>query len=106
MPVRREAGARYLVAALIEQRERGRTIRRAVELLDVLRDPRAAHVEPSPGADSIPRVDGVLTLRAQVCTPHQRPVTCRLGEVLADAVRAGEPAQVAAIARARACQKE
>ena len=65
-------------AALVECRERRQAIRRAVQLFHVLRDLRAARVEPRPWTDTVASVDGALPLRAEIRAPGERALAGRL----------------------------
>ena len=78
----------------------------AVQHAAVGRDDLAAEVVPRTVADAIARADGARALRAQVGAPHGVALSGGLGQRLAVRVRAGEPAEIRAVALADAGHKE
>ena len=79
----------------------------AVQHAGVGRDDLAAEVVPRSVADAVARAHGARALRAEVGAPHGVAALSRgLGERLAVRVRAGEPAEIRAVALAHAGHKE
>src|SRR6266436_9136036 len=99
--VRRVAAAVDLLALLRQRRVLGEVVL-AVELGHVLRDDGALGVLPGAAPDAVARVDGAGPLRAQVRVPRFAARARRLRERLTGLVRAGEAAEVGALARAGA----
>src|SRR5690606_24692225 len=93
-------------AALVERREDAHPMRVAVQLVEICGDTRALGAEPRAGPDTIPGVDGPVSLRAEIRAPCSVAVTRRLGERLAVRVGAFEPAEVSALARPDARHEE
>src|SRR5438445_4795405 len=103
--VRRVAAAVDLLALLRQRRVLGEVVL-AVELGHVLRDDGALGVLPGAAPDAVARVDGAGPLRAQVRVPRFAARARRLRERLTGLVRAGEAAEVGALARAGAGHEE
>src|SRR5829696_8288072 len=107
--VRRVAGTADDLALFGERGLLGEVVAGAVQFGDVLGDHRALGILPRPLADAIARIDGRLTvggLRREVGAPGLAAGSGRLRQCLAVIIRAGEPAEVAAIADAVAGQEE
>src|SRR5262245_65095022 len=99
------------LAALVDGRVLVDVVAGRVQVLDVPRDAHALGVVPGALADAVARMDDTLVaeldaLRAQVGTPVALAGSRRRGELLAVGVRAGEPAEIAALAGIRAGQEE
>jgi len=72
-----------------------------MKMSDVAGDHDAIEVVPGTRADSIARVDGRLTgagLRAEIGAPRPAAYTDGFGESLAVRIRAGQAAEIAAVA--------
>ncbi len=78
----------------------------AVQHAVVHRNDLAAEVVPRAGADAVARVDRAGPLRAQVGAPHRIALSRGLRERLAMRIRAGQPAEIGAVALADARDKE
>lgn len=74
----------------------------AVKVADTLSDHDTRCIAPRTCADSVSRVHGFRTRRAQVCVPGVIARTCRLSQILAMPVGAGKPAKVSAFSAADA----
>ena len=74
-----------------------------VQIVEILGDQGAFGVVPGAGADAAARVGGFVavvgvSLRAQVCVPGFVADTDRACQILANLIRAAEPAQVGGLA--------
>ena len=77
-----------------------------MQLRNVLGDDDTLGIRPRAGANAVARVDGAGALRAQIRAPGLVPRPRALREHLAMLVRAGEAAEVAALAGSDAGDKE
>src|SRR5262249_24801020 len=97
-------GERELLAEDIP--EPGLLDRVAVQLADVLRHALPPGVVPGSVADPIARVDGARSLRAEIRVPRRAPASGRRSQCLAVGIRAGQTAEVRAVALADARHEE
>ena len=78
----------------------------AVKLVDVIPDQSALRVMPWARADTVPRIDRVWALRAEVSSPGTVVGTHVGRQPLTDRVGSGETPQIGSFARAIACNEE
>jgi hypothetical protein len=79
---------------------------KVVEGVEICADPIAIRVKPRTGSDPVPRVNGVITLGAQISAPGQMTLIDAFRQVLADLIRPRQTSQVATVAGALTCDEE
>ena len=106
MPVRSVSTAGYPSASLVDHCHDGKPMSHAVKLVDVIPDQSALRVMPWARADTVPRIDRVWALRAEVSSPGMVAGTHVGRQPLTDRVGSGETPQIGSFARAIACNEE
>lgn len=92
MPVGRITTARNCSTTFVNCSKGAHSIHDAVKLIYVSGDAIAVGIEPGAGSDSVPGVDGIAALGAEISAPRQVSLINTFRQVLADGIRPFQPA--------------